>query len=403
MKEFKKVNFEGQSVADKVKHLPEGYELWSTVFGKVNYRRVASDGCILCKNPTECFQPDGAFFEGCPCCLYPSEEVQSWKNFCAPAKDEIVFYKMNNSHIIHISGKWFENNSPSGGGLPIEVEPVYLADKYVDSWDFSQAHHFIDLIHEELNLTLNLDTLEWSEKASLITLSDGAKAEVGDTILVRDSSLERWEKYTLFGYNPYTSHKYLTAIAVRWLFAVPFNGHEHLEGSTKSWDAPKPEQPKMATLSDGHKVEYGSVVYGIEHTDKTKTVQEGTLYCARTKDNKTWYYINIEDEEKSPILCEHCVADSPEPPKREYSMGQEVLYLCCEMAWMFSTYSGTYKGSAEDCVPHFVEDNYRGDEEVIPLAPSTKKYWNTTDEPTQEDIDNAWEWVFEQRKEGKDE
>ena len=130
---FKKVDFSSLSVADLVKHLPRGYKLWSPAFDEVELDEVnwgfihLACGWSFNKHGRLVGAPGNA-----TCCIWPSKEVQSWDNFYAPAKDEVVSYKMDESRaVIHIAGKWFETCSESDSReWTVKAEPVYLAGEF---------------------------------------------------------------------------------------------------------------------------------------------------------------------------------------------------------------------------------------------------------------------------------
>ena len=59
-------------------------------------------------------------------------------------------------------------------------------------------------------------------------------------VLVRDFESNTWQP-ALFGYHENSAHPYRTLNGVRWIHCIPYEGNEHLLGTTDSPTPPEPE------------------------------------------------------------------------------------------------------------------------------------------------------------------
>ena len=121
------------------------------------------------------------------------------------------------------------------------------------------------------------------------TVSYGLKVKTGDPVLMRDNELRPWT-YSVFSHKhsredipyPYYSAGIIAA------FCIPYNGNEHLVGTTDDYKAPEePTKPKFvfgakvkATLSSGEEI-------------------EGVLIGFDTEDDDTPFEVVVQDEDAS--------------------------------------------------------------------------------------------------------
>jgi hypothetical protein len=77
-------------IAQILKNCPAGIKLYSPAFGVIEFKEVISDYSISCQTSTELivmFYPDGSYYKGGECVLFPSKEQRNWDNFLIPFKD----------------------------------------------------------------------------------------------------------------------------------------------------------------------------------------------------------------------------------------------------------------------------------------------------------------------------
>jgi hypothetical protein len=69
---------------------PKGMKLYSPIYGEVEFTEVSViTGSIECKtnNGITCFYPDGTYYKGGECMLFPSKEQRDWDEFMIPFSD----------------------------------------------------------------------------------------------------------------------------------------------------------------------------------------------------------------------------------------------------------------------------------------------------------------------------
>lgn len=78
------------NIAEILKNCPEGTKLYSPIYGEVEFIEVSVvTGNIVCKYDgcTVYFHPDGIYYKGGECMLFPSKEQRDWDEFLIPFKD----------------------------------------------------------------------------------------------------------------------------------------------------------------------------------------------------------------------------------------------------------------------------------------------------------------------------
>lgn len=78
------------SLAKILKNCPKGMKLYSPIYGEVEFTEVSIvTGSIGCKtsNGITRFYPDGTYYKGGECMLFPSKEQRDWDDFMIPFKD----------------------------------------------------------------------------------------------------------------------------------------------------------------------------------------------------------------------------------------------------------------------------------------------------------------------------
>lgn len=78
------------SLAEILKNCPKGMKLYSPIYGEVEFTEVSIvTGSIGCKtsNGITRFYPDGTYYKGGECMLFPSKEQRDWDEFMIPFKN----------------------------------------------------------------------------------------------------------------------------------------------------------------------------------------------------------------------------------------------------------------------------------------------------------------------------
>lgn len=83
-------------IAKILKNCPKGTKLYSPIYGEVEFTEVSIvTGSIGCKtnNGVTRFYPDGTYYKGGECMLFPSKEQRDWNEFMIPFKDGDVIIR----------------------------------------------------------------------------------------------------------------------------------------------------------------------------------------------------------------------------------------------------------------------------------------------------------------------
>lgn len=84
------------SLAKILKNCPKGMKLYSPIYGEVEFTEVSVvTGSIGCKtsNGITRFYPDGTYYKGGECMLFPSKEQRDWDKFMIPFKNGDVIIR----------------------------------------------------------------------------------------------------------------------------------------------------------------------------------------------------------------------------------------------------------------------------------------------------------------------
>ena len=84
------------SLAKILKNCPKGMKLYSPIYGEVEFIEVSVvTGNIVCKfdGCNAYFHPDGVYYKGGECMLFPSKKQRDWDEFMIPFKDGDIIIK----------------------------------------------------------------------------------------------------------------------------------------------------------------------------------------------------------------------------------------------------------------------------------------------------------------------
>lgn len=84
------------SLVEILKNCPKGMKLYSPIYGEVEFTEVSVvTGSIGCKtsNGITRFYPDGTYYKGGECMLFPSKEQRDWDEFMIPFNDGDIIIK----------------------------------------------------------------------------------------------------------------------------------------------------------------------------------------------------------------------------------------------------------------------------------------------------------------------
>lgn len=190
---LKTVDLSNKDVAGRIENLPEGYELYSVIDGAINLVVVDNRASMIftTHKSVYSYNTNGKVNKDGEICLFPSKDIRDWSMFYAPAKDEVVRYiTAVCGEVWHIAGKWFYH----ADGRFIDGEPIYIGDGLEEPISQDKISSVLSDICQDVGLTLDQDTLEWSEveieqdskqdtAKEEIILSDGSVAYEGDEVI----------------------------------------------------------------------------------------------------------------------------------------------------------------------------------------------------------------------------
>ena len=84
------------NLVEILKNCPKGTKLYSPIYGEVEFTEVSIvTGSIGCKtsNGVTRFYPDGTYYKGGECMLFPSKEQRNWDDFMIPFRDGDVIIR----------------------------------------------------------------------------------------------------------------------------------------------------------------------------------------------------------------------------------------------------------------------------------------------------------------------
>lgn len=253
------------NVAQRTEHLPKGHILYHVGIGPCTFNEFLKDRKVIsiffgagvsCGTVfyVDQFGKTPDFGKEGEILLYPSKEMRDWSKFLAPGKEMAVMHGTDDSsvNIAHLAGKWFKKEV--GQGPFEEVEPSYIAEgKNWENLEADSIETILAGVKRNLNLQLDVETLEWSEvpvEAELIELSDGTAVPRDTEIVVTDDFKKMtWKRVEIKGKS--ASDKYPYQVRTRnkkigyYKHALPLEGNEwRIDGYSKLKDSEPVEQPK---------------------------------------------------------------------------------------------------------------------------------------------------------------
>lgn len=105
-------------------------------------------------------------------------------------------------------------------------DPVVLSPS-----DITISRHATDSEKQQLFDALAKEGKAWdAEKKQIVDLKPKCELKPFDKVLVRDSKSDKW-RANLFGYID--KDEYYHCVYVNWVYCIPYEGNEHLLGTTK--------------------------------------------------------------------------------------------------------------------------------------------------------------------------
>ena len=218
-----------------LKHCPEGTKLYSPIYGEVTFIRISIINTILVKATKSNgeitsvdFNRFGRFsgeFSNSECVLFPSKDQRDWDKFRIPAKKgDIMMFDdksavfmidaMTDNYVTIIAYVDKYSTFRTGGRMLLNYIPASkdMKKKFFDAMD-------------KAGYTWDGETLKKKKQKS--------QFKPFEKVLVRDSEADKWRCAFYSHFEPNGIYHYGTIIGM-YAMCIPFEGNEHLVGTTKN-------------------------------------------------------------------------------------------------------------------------------------------------------------------------
>lgn len=226
------------NIVEILKDKPQGTKLYSSACGKCKLEEVDDKSFKISfynskfgfMNGGEGYlDKNGKLYDDGECIIFPSKEMRDWNKFAWQKGDILV--NENNAHIIfekftddtyttfigrHYLNKNYKNYVP--GRYTCVTQHFHIEES-------NAAQIYIYNIEEKIGGKLDLKTLE-IEKTK-------CEFKTFDKVLVRDRDCDLWQ-ISLFGYKNHNC--YHCSNGYIWYQCIPYEGNEHLLGTTDNFE-----------------------------------------------------------------------------------------------------------------------------------------------------------------------
>ena len=214
------------NLANILKYCPKGTKLYSPIFGEVKFLTVfnneyidtyTSAGNILR------FQKDGRFDSGGECMLFPSKRQKDWYAFQISVKRGDIMMLTDKSAVFIVDT---------------------MRDNYIKTIAYVSKHSdfrvggriFLSYIpasedmKEKLFKAMNKAGYTWDGET---LKKKKSQFKPFDKVLVRDSESDKWRCAFYSHFEPFRIYPHVTNTGT-FAMCIPFEGNEHLVGTTKN-------------------------------------------------------------------------------------------------------------------------------------------------------------------------
>lgn len=254
------------NIAKILKDYPKGTKLWSNVFGECTFDEVVDYGYIyvLCGEIDAYFSKFGEFMEDSGLCnLFPSKEMQDWEKLAWKKGDVLK----DGYGIECMFDGWIEDDFTKFHSIySITTAPTneqtFYEDQIFSTKEYCKVEvkvqsRFIKNLEEKYGGIFNPETLEiekpkptflsslervgknWNPQTKRIeNLPKAHEFKPFQKVLARDSNNGKWQA-DFFGYYEEDSECSYTCVSAGFRQCIPYEGNEHLLGTTNEWKGGK--------------------------------------------------------------------------------------------------------------------------------------------------------------------
>ena len=221
-----------------LKHCPEGTKLYSPIYGEVTFTAISGRNKILGKATkwdreivTVAFTRLGRLsgeFSDSECVLFPSKDQRDWDKFRIPTKkgDVIMF---NGQVPCLVTGDYSQDKKKWVCGL---LEDGDFCTNIIHPSEWCPCFYTFATkeIKDELFKAMDKAGYTWDGET---LKKKEPQFKPFEKVLVRDSESEKWRCAFYSHFEPNGIYHYGTIIGM-YAMCIPFEGNEHLVGTTKN-------------------------------------------------------------------------------------------------------------------------------------------------------------------------
>ena len=220
-----------------LKHCPEGMKLYSPIFGEVTFKRISSSHNILGEaidhngeSRTVAFTRLGRFycdFPSAECVLFPSKDQRDWDKFRIPTKkgDVIMF---NGQVPCLVTGDYSRDKKDWVCGLLEDDE--FILNNPSSPWDRDFYTFASEEVKNQLFTAMDKAGYTWDGET---LKKKKPQFKPFEKVLTRDSESEKWKCTFYSHFNSKGRYHHITTSGM-FVMCIPFEGNEHLVGTTKN-------------------------------------------------------------------------------------------------------------------------------------------------------------------------
>ena len=220
-----------------LKHCPEGTKLYSPIYGEVTFIRISIINTILGKATKSngeitsvAFTRLGRLydeFSNSECVLFPSKDQRDWDKFRIPTKkgDVIMF---NGQVPCLVTGDYSQDKKKWVCGL-LEDGDFCTNIIHPSEWSACFYTFATEEIKDELFKAMDKAGYTWDGE----TLKKKSQFKPFDKVLVRDTELDEW-RCTFYSHSNSKGIYHHITVSSAYAMCIPFEGNEHLVGTTKN-------------------------------------------------------------------------------------------------------------------------------------------------------------------------
>ena len=215
-----------------LKYCPEGLKLYSPLFGEVTFKEISNNDTILCDSikyngniTTISFTRLGRYyceFPSAECVLFPSKDQKDWGKFQIPIKRGDIMMFIDKSAVFMVDTK---------------------KDTYTDTIAYVSKHPGFKIGQQifrsyiPASEDMKKKFFDAMDKAGYTwdgeTLKKKSQFKPFEKVLVRDSESDKWRCAFYSHFEPKGIYHHITTNST-YDMCIPFEGNEHLVGTTKN-------------------------------------------------------------------------------------------------------------------------------------------------------------------------